>query len=267
MKLSININAYQDKGFVRQILLGIEKLNLDFDYEVMVIDAGGCDGTAQMVRENFPKVKIYESFKNLGHHKGHNIGFKNSTGKYILTLNADIVFLNDTISPLIDFLDAHHEVALVSPKLINPDKSDQDIPLHYTNFWTPFYRRTFWGNTKRGKFMQKKLLNNNNLDYSRPVERVQGSFMMIRRSALEKVNFFDERFFLYLGDEDLCRKFWDAGFKVYFLSEVRAVHYYHRESQVPIFFSLFHKVSRWHLQDWLKYLWKYRGRKKQIFST
>lgn len=259
MKLSININAFRDKGFVRQILLGIQGLNLGFAYEVMVIDAGGRDGTAQMVRECFPEVKVHESKENLGHQRGHNIGFAGTTGEYVLTLNADIVFLEDTITPLVRFLDEHPDVGIVAPKLISPDKSAQDLPLKFTNFWTPFIRRTFLGRTKRGQQALGELLNNDNIQGNQPVERAQGSFMMARRSALAEVGYFDERFFMYLGDEDLCRKMWNAGQKVYYLADVEAVHYYHRQSEVLWFMGLFRKVSRWHIEDWLKYLWKYRG--------
>ncbi len=262
MKLSITINTYKDRGFVRQLLLGIQALPLSFPFEVLMIDSGSHDGTSEMAKKEFPWVKVFESAENIGHQKGHNIGFKNSSGEYILSLNADIVFLKDSITPLIEFMDQHPSVGIASPRLINPDKSSQNLFIKYSNFWTPFYRRTFLGKTQRGKhYLKEMFLDNSQSTKNRPVEWVQGSFMMIRRSLLEKISYFDERFFLYYGDEDLCRRTWIAGEKVYYVGEVEVVHYYHRESKVPVFLSLFHFVSRTHLKDWLKYLWKWRGQK------
>lgn len=262
MKLSIVINTYKDRGFVRQLLFGIEALNLPFKYEVMVIDSGSHDGTGDMIRKNFPWVKIFESEKNIGHQKGHNIGFKNTTGEYILSMNADIVFLKDSISPLSAFMDTHPEAGIISPKLLNPDLSTQNICLRYSNFLTPFYRRTFLGRTDRGKSYLKNILMSDEVKTGvHEVERVQGSFMFIRREALEKVGYFDERFFLYYGDEDLCRKMREKKYKVYYLPDVDVIHYYHRESQVPVIFSLFYSISRCHIIDWLKYLLKYVRKK------
>lgn len=259
MKLSIVINVYKERGFVRQLLLGIQKLNLPFEYEVMVIDSGSRDGTGDMVRYEFPLVKIFESCENIGHQKGHNIGFKNTSGEYILSMNADIVFLKDSISPLIQFMDAHPEAGIVSPKLLNPDGTEQNICLRYSSFFTPFYRRTFLGNTKRGKQYLQKILMSDEIECgARDVERVQGSFMLIRRKALEKIGYFDEQFFLYYGDEDLCRRMHEKKYSVYYLPDIDVIHYYHRQSQISVFFALFHAVSRWHILDWLKYLWKYR---------
>ncbi len=258
MKLSITINTYKDRGFVRQLLLGIQALNLPFKYEVLVIDSGSFDGTSEMVKKDFPWVKLFESKENIGHQKGHNIGFKNSSGEYILSMNADIVLLKDNLSPLIQFMDEHPEAGIVSPRLINPDRSPQNVCLRYSNFLTPFYRRTFLGRTKLGKeYLKKMLMSDEVKDSVCEVERVQGSFMLIRRSHLEDVGYFDERFFLYYGDEDLCRRMWQKKYRVYYLPRVDVIHYYHRESVVPIFQSFFHPISRIHLTDWFKYLLKW----------
>lgn len=264
IKLSIIIHTYNSKALVRQNILGIKKLALPYKYEIIVVDAGSVDKTAEMVKEEFPDVVLIAKDYNTGHSKGINIGLKEAKGNFILILNADIVFLKDSITVMLNFLEKHPEVGIVGPRLINPDKSIQFICRRYTNFFTPFYSRTFLSKTKRGKkYLQKYLMKDFDHKQNKPVEWIQGSCMMISKKSIEKIGYLDERFFLYLADDDWCRRSWEHNLKVYYLAEAEAIHYYHRESATHRWWlGIFSYISRAHIIDWIKYLLKYIAKPK-----
>ena len=92
------------------------------------------------------------------------------------------------------------------------------------------------------------------------VDWVMGACMMVRKDALDKVGLFDERFFFYVEDMDWCRRFWMAGYKVYYIAEAEMVHLYERASQTDMFgFFKINKMARWHIASWIKYFAKYLG--------
>ena len=95
------------------------------------------------------------------------------------------------------------------------------------------------------------------------VDWVVGAAMMINREAMQKIGMFDERFFFYVEDVDLCRRMWEGGWKVVYYPESKMTHFHTRESaDKKGFLSIFNKMTRIHIQSGIKYFWKYRGRKK-----
>lgn len=98
---------------------------------------------------------------------------------------------------------------------------------------------------------------------TRPVPWVIGTGMILRGKALKQVGLMDERFFMYFEDVDLCRRFWENDWEVYYLAHIEIVHYYGRDSAKHTgFISIFNKLTRIHVISWLKYFIKYLGHKK-----
>lgn len=255
MEISIIINNYKTKGLLKQCLKGILAFPSAVPYEIIVIDNNSRDGSAELVKENFPIVKLIEAKENLGHHKGNNSGVKNSSGKYILISNTDIAFLDNSIDKVYQFMEAHPEAALVGPRLKNPDGSIQSSCLRFPGKLVPIYRRTFLGQMP---FARKKLddylMADFNHQETKEVDWILGACVMVRREAIEKVGLMDEDLFLYFGDVAWCKKFWEAGYKVYYFAGTDIVHYHKRESAQSGFFS---KIFWIHIFDWFKYLKKY----------
>lgn len=255
MKISIIINNYKTRGLLKQCLNGIYLFPPRVDFEVIVVDNNSGDGSVVMVQEKFPQVKLIAAKKNLGHHRGNNLGIQNSQGQYILIINTDIAFLDHSIDKMYQFMEANPEVALVGPRLKNPDGSIQLSCMRFPNPLVPIYRRTFLG---RFSFARQKINHYLMTDFdhqkTREVDWILGACVMVRRSAIDRVGLMDEDLFLYFGDVAWCKKFWSAGYRVCYFIEADIVHYHKRESAQSGFFS---KIFWLHIFDWLKYLRKY----------
>jgi len=255
MEISIIINNYKTKGLLKQCLKGIYLYPPRVEFEVIVVDNNSQDGSIEMVQNKFPQVKLIKSSKNLGYHKGNNLGLKNSTGQYILILNTDIAFLDQTIDKMYQFMQAHQEVALVGPKLKNPDGSIQMSCLRFPSKFVPIYRRTFLGNFSFAKAeIDHYLMQDFDHQTTKEVDWILGACIMVRKSAIDRVGPMDESLFLYFGDVAWCQKFHEFNYQVYYFAEANIVHYHKRESaQSGIFSAVF-----WiHILDWLRYLKKY----------
>ena len=255
MEISIIINNYKTRGLLKQCLKGIYAFPPSCEFEVVIVDNNSGDGSVELVREMFPQVKLIASKENLGHHKGNNLGIKNSSGKYVLIMNSDIALFDDAIDKMHRFMESHPEAALIGPRLKNPDGTIQNSCMRFPHLFTPFYRRTF---LSRFAFAQKELKSYLMEDFdhrsTRTVDWILGACEMVRRSAIEQVGGMDEDLFLYFGDVAWCKMFWRARMPVYYLAEGEIIHYHKRESAGSGAFS---RVFWIHIVDWAKYLMKY----------
>lgn len=255
MEISIIINNYKTRGLLKQCLKGIYLFPPTLPFEVIVVDNNSQDGSVELVREKFPQVKLIAAKDNLGHHKGNNLGIKNSTGRYVVIMNTDIAILDDIFDRLYKFMEEHQKVALVGPKLKNPDGSIQSSCLRFPSLITPFYRRTFFGLLPGAK---KKLDQYLMADFShqetRPVDWILGAFEMVRKSAIDQVGLMDEYLYLYFGDVAWCMEFWRQKLPVYYFADANIIHYHKRESAGS---GIWSRIFWIHIIDWIKYLIKY----------
>jgi len=255
MEISIIINNYNTCGLLKQCIRGVMKFPPTVEYEIIVVDNNSNDCSAQMIRENFPSVKLIASEQNLGHHKGNNLGIKNASGKYILILNTDIAILDNAIDKMYQFMESHPDAALVGPKLKNPDGSVQMSCMRFPRNMTPIYRRTFLGDMPWGKKeLSKYLMTDFDHNEIREVDWILGACQMVKKSAIEKVGYLDEYLFLYFGDVAWCKSFWRAGYKVFYFPQAEIIHYHKRESANA---GIFSRIFWIHIIDWLKFLNKY----------
>ncbi|MAF36852.1 hypothetical protein CL622_07075 [archaeon] len=262
MDLSVVIVNYGQVGLVKQCLKGIRNAGWQFYFEVFVVMNGPDDGCAQMVSQEFPRVKTLHTKGTIGLGEANNMGIKSSIGKHILILNPDVAIESRVIENMIDYLDNNLEVGLVAPKLLNPDQSLQHSTYRFPNLFTPLYRRTWLGKTKAGrKGLASYLMTDWDHGANRSVDWLLGACLLIRRQDLNQVGDFDKRFKLYFEDVDLCRRFWEQNKKVVYLADINLVHYHHRESaKWSLLRSLFSRVTWLHLASAVKYFWKYRGK-------
>ncbi len=263
MDLSIIILNYKTKNFLRTCLRGIRMFDHGLEYEIIVVDNDSRDGSVELVKTEFPDVKLIEATTNLGHAGGNNIGIKEARGKYVLLLNTDIAVLENSIRALYDFMETHPEAALAGPRLLNPDKTVQASSLRFPKMATPIFRRTVFG---RLPYARRELASYSMEDCdrtkTRPVDWVMSSALMARREAIERVGGMDDAFFVYFADVDWCRRFWESGEKVWYVADAAMVHYHRRESaDSGGFAGFFRPLTRIHIRDWMTYLKKYQGKK------
>lgn len=242
-------------------LRGLHKFAPEKRHEIIVVDNASGDDTPEVVRREFPNVRVIVSPKNTGFGPGSNMGMREARGRYVLIMNPDIVIMDDALDRLVDYMDRNPDVGMVGPQLKNPDGSWQYSCYSFPNYMTPVYRRTPLGTTGRGRAaLCSYLMEDWDHDTTREVDWLLGACLMMRKSMLEKIGFFDERFFLYFEDTDLCRRAWQAGYRVVYNPEVQITHYHRRESAGSVTKLLTNWITREHLKSGVKYFWKYRGK-------
>lgn len=267
MDLSIIILNYNQKNLLKNCLKNLFESKVKLKYEIIVIDNNSTDGSKKFLSEFKIKeleFKIILNNRNNGYAKANNQGIKLAQGKYILILNPDVIVLPDSIEKLVKFLDQNPKAALVGPQLLNPDKTIQHSCYSFPRLYTPAVRRTFLGKLPGLKKELKRYLM---LDFdhqkTKEVDWLLGAALMIRKEILDKIGFFDERYFLYFEDVDLARRIKQAGFKVYYFSESQMIHFHQRLSAAQASFpSLFSKITWIHIASALKYFRKWWKQKR-----
>ncbi len=263
MDLSIIILNYKTRGLVKYCLKNAINTVKNLNYEIIVVDNGSNDGIEKMLADDFSQVRFFQTGKNKGFATGYNVGIRQAQGKYILILTADVTVLDGSIEKMVEFMEKNPTTGLAGPKIINPDGSYQ---ITCRTFQTPeiiLYRRTPLGYFSFAKKeLDKHLLSNFDRQTSREVDWVMGACMIVRKSALDQVGLFDERFFFYVEDMDWCRRFWASGYKVNYIADAVVIHLYEKASDHGIWnFWKLDKMARWHMVSGIKYFLKYLGQK------
>ena len=238
-RLSIVIVNYNVKEFLEQSLQAIQKASTDISTEVIVVDNHSVDGSVDMLHAKFPWVTLIANQENQGFAVASNQGIRHASGDYVLLLNPDTLVQEDTFINLINYMDDHAEVGMAGCKILNPDGSLQLA-----------CRRSF---PTLGTALPKilgldKLLPNSRIfgrynltyldeDSITDVDAISGSFMLVRRQALEEVGLLDETFFMYGEDLDWCYRFNQAGWKVRYIPTTKIIHYKGESSKFAPFDS------------------------------
>ncbi len=251
---------YKMVHFVRHLLQYLETKQPAFSFEFFLIDNGSGDGAVEMVRERFPWVRVIALPHNVGLSAANNQALKEARGKYILHLNPDLILFPGELEKWVTWMESRPDVGLSGPRLLNPDGTDQASCYHFPHLWMPLYRRTFLGKTRHGKRHDDYyLMREMDRAQENEVDWVLGAAMLIRRDVLEKIGHFDERFFLYFEDTDVCRRVWEEGFKVCYVPTAKLVHYYgHASRTVHPWEIIKNKTTRIHVASAIKYFLKYR---------
>lgn len=194
-------------------------------YEMLVVDNHSTDHTADRIRREFPQVRLFVNQKNLGFAAANNIGIREAVGEYVLFLNPDTLVLENSLDPLLAFSEDCPGIGICAPKLLNADGSLQESVRAFPTFRAALYRYTFFQyfglfRSHYHKWMARQF------DYSQPqeVDQVMGAAMLIPKRVLDKVGVFDESFFMYYEEVDLCFRIRNCGWKVFFFPGSEMVH-------------------------------------------
>lgn len=226
-KISIIIVNYNVCQFLEQALRSLYKSLHNISAEVFVVDNCSVDGSVEMVRKKFPKTNLIVNENNVGFSSANNQAIKESNAEYILLLNPDTVVEEDTIQKCIDFMDAHPNggglgVKMVDGKGVFLPESKRSLPTPWVAFYKIFgLARLFPKSKKFGKYHLKYL----NENETHEIEVLAGAFMLLRTSVLNKIGLLDEDYFMYGEDIDLSYRIVKAGYKNYYFSDTRIIHY------------------------------------------
>lgn len=227
MKLSVVIVNYNVKYFLEQCLHSVRRASEGLQTEVFVVDNNSVDGSVKMIKEKFPEVILIENKDNTGFSKANNQAIKMSAGEYVLLLNPDTVVESDTFSKILLFMDKHPDAGGLGVKMIDGKgnflpESKRGLPTPSVAFYKIFGISRFF---PKSKVFGKYHLGYLDKDQINPVEILNGAFMLLRKTVLDKIGLLDETFFMYGEDIDLSYRILKAGFQNYYFPETRIIHY------------------------------------------
>ena len=227
MKLSVVIVNYNVKYFLEQCLYSALKAAQGIDTEIFVVDNNSVDGSCAMVAEKFPQVKLIENKKNTGFAVANNQAIRQSTGEYVLLLNPDTLIEEDTFSKTLKFMDEHPDAGGLGVKMIDGKgnylpESKRGFPSPMVAFYKIFGLSSLFPKSRR---FNQYYMGHLSKDAINEVDVLAGAFMLLRRSALDKVGLLDEDFFMYGEDIDLSYRIIKGGYKNYYFPETRIIHY------------------------------------------
>ncbi|MFA6617966.1 MAG: glycosyltransferase [Candidatus Neomarinimicrobiota bacterium] len=238
--ISVIIVSYNVKSFLQHCINSVKNASKDLNVELFVVDNNSIDGSGEMVQQFFPDVHLIANEENLGFGKANNQAVKRSKGRYILFLNPDTLIEENTLEILLDFMDKNEKIGIVGPKILNSDGTLQLA-----------CRRSFPSPSVAlpkllglsSLFPKNKSFGKYNLTYRDPdqsyaVDAVSGSFMFCRADLIHKLKGFDEDFFMYGEDLDLCRRVQLKGYLVYYLPKTTIIHHKGESSKSAPFDSL-----------------------------
>jgi len=242
--LSIIIVSWNVRELLERALDCVYQTVRASSFEVIVVDNASEDGSVAMVRKRFPAAQIVVNTENIGFGRANNQAAALARGRYLLLLNPDAFVHERAVDRLVAFMDAHPTAGAAGPRLLYEDgrlqRSATAFPTVLTELWTTLgldrafprhpvfgcYQMTYWA-----------------MDDLRPVDALMGACLIVRRDLVERIGLFDEQFFMYSEEVDLCYRIQQAGLATYYLPDVAATHIWGGSSRlVPTqtFLRLFH---------------------------
>jgi len=219
--LSIIIVNWNTREYLLHCLKSILGNGQGTSREIIVVDNGSQDGSADEIGRTCPLAQVIKNGRNLGFSKAVNQGLRNASGRYALLLNPDTRVKNGAIEQLVSFMDGCSNAGVAGAQLLNGDGSKQNSIANFPSLATELLNKSLLRRLFPKKFPGKER------NYSEPVEvdSVIGACMMVRRAALEQVGLLDEDYFLFLEETDWCYRMKRAGWKIYHVPEAEIYHF------------------------------------------
>ncbi len=257
MKLSIVILCWNDQKVIGDCLRSIFEGTRKTSFEVIVSDNGSTDGSVDLIRKEFPRVRVLENGANLRFAKGNNVGIDASQGEYVLILNPDTIVHEGALDGIVAYADSHPEGGAFGCKVLNVDGTYQRCQ------WPPYTLRSEWFAalylgwlSHISERFHADAYARWNGTTERTVGWLAGCCILIRSELLKRLNGFDEQFFYYYEDTDLCRRVWEAGYSILYTPDFAITHLQGQSTTnrfPPVTFALDAQITRY------RYYYKYYG--------
>lgn len=190
------------------------------------MDNASVDGSVEMVRREFPHVRLIVNTKNRGFAAANNQGIAVAKGRYILLLNSDTIVLDGAIARTVAFADAHDEAGIVGCRVLNADRTLQPTCFMFPSVLNMLLSSTYLYKLRRhSRFFGRERMTWWRRDDIRDVEVVTGCCMLARRDAVDQVGGMDDAFFMYGEETDWCFRVRSAGWRIMFFPYGEIIHF------------------------------------------
>jgi GT2 family glycosyltransferase len=263
---SIIIVSFNTKDILRECLASVERESDGLRIETLVVDNHSSDGSAEMVENEFPRVRVLRSSVNLGFGAANNLAIQAAVGNFLILLNSDAFLLPGSLRAAVNNMNLHPGVALAGARLVGRDFSWQpsarmfpsifNDTLVLTGLAAKFPKSRFFGHFDRTW-----------ADQSEPakVDWVPGAFSIVRAKVLEEIGLFDPRFFMYSEEVDLCRRIKRAGYEIWYWPDILVTHIGGESSRqvkdLELSSSGSTQLVLWRMRSTLLYYRKHHGAK------
>jgi len=230
-ELSIIIVSWNVSSLLTKFLRSIFEYTTDIDFEVIVVDNASQDDTVEQIKTRFineldaGKLKLLAEKENHGFSKGNNIGWHKSDGKYVWFLNPDMEFIEDSVSKMMSIIKEDGKLAAVGCQLLYEDRTVQPTVKNFPKLLDQILILLKLHHFIRTKSLKKYLAKGFNYHDSAEVDQIMGACILTKREILDKIKGWDEDYWLWWEDVDLCKKINDLGFKIKYTPKTSIIHY------------------------------------------
>ena len=223
--VSILIVNWNTRDVLRGCLKSIYEQTLGVTFEIIVVDNASKDGSAKMVKLEFPSVTLIENSENRGFAAASNQWIAIAKGRYVLLLNSDTIIMENAITKTVSFAEDNPDAGVVGCRVLNSDGTLQLTCLMFPSLLN-MVLSTFWLHRffPKSNFFGRAELTWWDKNNVREVDIVGGCFMLVRLDAMNQVGLMDEQFFMYSEDVDWCYRFHKAGWKVIYTPSAEIIH-------------------------------------------
>lgn len=236
--LSIIIVSWNVRDLLRRCVQSINSQTADGrppTAETIVVDNASCDGTVEMLRAEFPNVRVIANSENAGFTRANNQALAIAQGRYLFLLNPDTELRAGTLQTLYDYAETNPRVGIIGPQLFYGDGSMQSSRRRFPTLATAFLEATLlqqW--FPRHRVLTRFYMLDTRDDATQPVDWINGAAMFVRRAVYEQIGGLDEQFFMYSEELDWCYRAKQAGWEIYYLPTAQVTHYEGKSSEQAV---------------------------------
>lgn len=218
--VSIILVNYNGAQVVIDCLRSIQNMLQIVPYEVIVVDNASTDDSANCIETTFPAVQLIRQNQNRGFGAGNNLGAKIAKGKYLFLLNTDTLLICDVLPQLVELMEQNPAIGIVGPQLLNSDKSLQISTARSIGIWGEYQtlkQQLDYQKQDRERIAQEFMA-------MHEADVIIGAALFIRKSLFEDLSGFDENFFMYFEESDLCERARSQGWKIIYTPSTSLIH-------------------------------------------
>ncbi|MFW9263326.1 glycosyltransferase family 2 protein [Nostoc sp. CALU 546] len=221
ISVSIILVNYNGAEILLDCLNSIQKFIDIPNYEIILVDNASSDSSVELVAANYPEIRLVKQIENRGFGAGNNVGAKLATGEFLFLLNTDTILISNILPHLIQLMQADPQVGIIGPKLLNPDRSLQisvSPALGIKGEYEARQMHQAYQNISQQSLIEKKF------QKIQEVDIVVGAAFFIRSSLFHDLGGFDENFFMYFEESDLCQRAQYRGYKIIYTPDISLIH-------------------------------------------
>lgn len=254
LDISIIIINYRVKDYILLLLDSIEKARNKFSIEIFIVDNDSRDGSIEYLSKRYPKINFIQNEENYGFGKANNQALSRASGRYTLIINPDTILKEDSLIELITVMDHNTTIGAAGFKMLNPDgtfarECKRSVPnlrsavFRVLGLDTIFFTNKYFGERYLGWLPENEIAE---------VPVISGAGMFWRTSLIKELNGFDESFFMYGEDDDICFRVQDTDYNIQYFPKAVLVHF-KGESEVSVSIKSLKKVNSGLLQFFRKH--------------